>query len=138
MFHWLYLGSRIRQSECVSLLVSLFNILYGQRMCCSKANVSCLLLGFSIYCMDSECVALKRMCLHFSVFETPRKHQKTYHFSPEVDLLHLTSIQWCNWEGEIPSVAAPVPSTRMVASLRVKTSVKDLIFIYMIIIYSEF
>ena len=61
-------------------------------------------------------------------FWSPNKRPKTCHFYPENVIPRTRCLDWVNWNGERPSVAAPSPSPEMVSKLPVRASARDLLF----------
>ena len=66
--------------------------------------------------------------LFFFWFKSPNKRPKTCHFYPENVIPRTRCLDWVNWKGERPSVAAPSPSPEMVSKLSVRASARDLLF----------
>lgn len=62
------------------------------------------------------------------VFQPPCKRTKFSDFSPDNIVPRTDRIEWVDWKGNRPSVAAPLPSPAMVARQQAKVSARDLLF----------
>ena len=56
--------------------------------------------------------------------QSPNKCPKMCHFCPGNVIPWTRFLDWVNWKGEHPSVAAPLPLSKMVSELSVQSSLK--------------